>query len=159
MMPTQLPVPAGIQIGICSTNERWTEDFNSSISMLQLRGLSGIGDVSKLAGACDAFADEMNKQDIATKHDKDINMWSNLRINGLLIFVGRKPTVLQNQILMEEKHLNELERKMDNFPIGTNVSKELEECLKKLTDLRHKQDFGTAGLSGGIWSEVQPKLP
>jgi hypothetical protein len=164
---TFAPVPSGISTGICSTNELWRGEMFERMShgIMPVPNInSGIENFSKLEDICAAFAEELNRQGIATKRDEDINRETSLRFNGILIFVGKKPTVLESQIISEKHRLEELDQKKKSPTNHFNweIKQEWSDRFKKLTDLEIKQALGTAvrtNREGGQFILPQYKLP
>lgn len=167
---TLTPVPDGISIGICSTNELWRgEEYERrSHGIMPVAGInSGLENFAKLEEICAAFADELNRQVIATKRDEDINRKTSLRFNGILIFVSRKPTILESKIVFEESRIRQLNEALNSptnldLKIRAQMFDEYGRSIRALSDLQIRQASGTAfktNMAGGSFISFEPKLP
>ena len=167
---TPLPVPSGISVGICSTNALWRgEKFEIAARFWggnPVPGIdSGLENFPKLVQICEAFASELESQDIAIKRDKDINRKTNLRFNGILIFVGQKPSILESKIALEEKRnkqLGDLFWGAIDSDLEDKYNVEWRRSDNELIKLWTQQALGTAyktNLPAGHFLSVEPKLP
>jgi hypothetical protein len=92
----------------------------------------------------------MNKQTIpiTTKRDDAINRESNLRFNGVLIWVGTKPSILESQLIIAENEALEASN-------SGNVAK-MQSAEDKIFEISRQMTTTNWGVS---FSFPQQKLP
>ncbi len=158
-VPSCKAMRSGIFAGICSTNANWDEmgdrGWRSILTdeALRIKHDSGISinELSKLNNACAAFVNELNKQGLDIAIDSMINFRTSLRFNGVVIFVGRKPTIVEAQI----KQL--LLKMAQEPPPDKNEAKANSGKLYELLHNRTKLASGTNW--GGSFISGDAKLP
>ena len=146
---TPKPMLDGIMIGICSTNEHWTEAW----------GIVGVGkpDFEFLFSnrkapskeASIALVDELNNSGIDAKRDETINLNTSLRFNGVLIFVGPKPTILESQLFKAEIREKKLLEKMETNFFDDKIGEEYWTSSEKRSKLMREQIQTIIGTNRG----------
>lgn len=168
IIPTFKPVPSGISVGICSTNENWIAFLDWEPDSMPGKQFSGIeaGEMLKLTNSCAVLVDALNNNDVDAKIDRDINRATSLRFNGVIIFVGPKPSLIDHKILREQINLDNIEKKRDqpgyfwDAKLQHELAKERKASLIRRQDLEQKRMKSWNGTNlGGYFISGGGSLP
>ena len=111
-----------------------------------------------LKNANAALAGELNKQKIETRTDKNINFFTRLRFNGVLILVGARPTILESQIMQLEGQDSKLLELFNGTSLDENKRRKFQAQTRDnyttaLGRLEQQETSGTRGTNpGGMFS-------
>ena len=101
---TPKAVPVGVSVGLCdATNEMHVGNIWAEWA----------GRPSSSHAACVALADELYSASIAIKIDREMWFDTTLRFNGVVVFVGSRPSLPESEILNAEYKAEMLDRERE----------------------------------------------